>query len=183
MQMPNSKNKCTYCKDYFSPKMMIRTPAGLFCSIEHACSYGKEKDLRIKLKPWTTPKIKRAKTKKDYADIAQKEFNAFIRLRDKKLPCISCGTTNDIQYHAGHFKSRGAHPELRFDQKNCHKQCVRCNNFLSGNIEGYIKGLNDRYGPSIVIYLNKHHPMKKYSIDDYKKIAKEYRLKIKEAKF
>ena len=63
---------------------------------------------------------------------AQKPFNEFIRLRDASEPCISCGEMNPPmttggQWDAGHFISRGSHPELAFDEDNCHKQCKSCN--------------------------------------------------------
>jgi hypothetical protein len=61
---------------------------------------------------------------------AQHAFNEFIRYRDRDFPCISCGRHHDGQYHAGHFRTTGASPELRFDEDNCHKQCSACNNHL-----------------------------------------------------
>jgi hypothetical protein len=72
---------------------------------------------------------------------AQKEFNAYIREVDKNEPCISCQRFHDGQYHAGHYLSVGAHPELRFNEDNCHKQCSVCNNHLSGNQLNYRKEL------------------------------------------
>lgn len=70
-------------------------------------------------------------------------FNAFIRERDKDQPCISCGGA--VQ-QAGHFYSAGHHNHLRFDEDNCHGQCVRCNYFLSGNLLNYRIGLEKKIG-------------------------------------
>ncbi len=67
-----------------------------------------------------------------YKAQAQKAFNAYIRARDAGLPCISCGETNPPDLHGGqwdcgHFKTVGAYPELRFEERNAHKQCKSCN--------------------------------------------------------
>jgi len=79
---------------------------------------------------------------------AQKVFNAYIRKRDEGLPCISCGA-NQTQ-HAGHYFSAGHFSKLRFDERNVHGQCLRCNYFLHGNTMYYRKGLIDRIGLSEV---------------------------------
>jgi hypothetical protein len=67
-----------------------------------------------------------------YKAQAQQAFNAYIRARDADLPCISCGETNPPDLHGGqwdcgHFKTVGANPELRFEERNAHKQCKSCN--------------------------------------------------------
>ena len=74
---------------------------------------------------------------------AQKNFNAYIRQRDQELGCISCGA--EVQ-HAGHYFSVGHYSALRFDEQNVHGQCLRCNNFLHGNLINYRFGLIARYG-------------------------------------
>jgi hypothetical protein len=91
-----------------------------------------------------------AKSKSDWAKEAQREFNKFIRLRDAELPCVSCLRNHSGQYQAGHYKTVGAHPELRFNEDNCHKQCAPCNNHLSGNIAHYRPNLIDIIGQSRV---------------------------------
>jgi len=77
---------------------------------------------------------------------AQEEFNYFIRDRDIQNidACISC-PSGAIQ-HAGHYFSIGAHPGLRFDEDNVHGQCIRCNNFLHGNLANYKENLIKKIG-------------------------------------
>jgi hypothetical protein len=77
---------------------------------------------------------------------AQTAFNAWIRARDAKLPCVSCGRYHDGQWHAGHYFSTGSSPDLRFDPANVHKQCSVCNNHLSGNLIPYRAELLRRIG-------------------------------------
>ncbi|EMK7870993.1 recombination protein NinG, partial [Escherichia coli] len=45
---------------------------------------------------------------------AQQAVNAFIRERDRDLPCISCGTLTSAQWDAGHYRTTAATPQLRF---------------------------------------------------------------------
>jgi hypothetical protein len=91
------------------------------------------------------------KTKSDYLKEAQAAFNAYVRARDKDDACVSCGNyVLDDQigggWDAGHYRSTGSAPHLRFNLHNCHKQCVKCNRFLSGNVAEYRKGLIEKIG-------------------------------------
>lgn len=121
------------------------------------------------------------KSRAEWLRDAQAVFNKFIRLRDKDQPCISCGRYHQGQYHAGHYRSVGACPELRFCEQNVHKQCSVCNNHKSGNIIEYRINLVRRIGQSAVDFLEKQdHDPKKYTIEDCKAIIKHYKAKIKE---
>ena len=109
---------------------------------------------------------------------AQTAFNKYIRLRDEKEPCISCQRHHSGQYHAGHYKTTGAHSELRFNEDNCHKQCSVCNNHLSGNIEHYRPNLIEKIGRKAFDILEGPHSIKKYSPADYKEIELHYKEKL-----
>lgn len=130
-----------------------------------------------------TRKMREAiKTKAQWAKEAQAEFNKYIRVRDEKLPCISCGKPNDgsHQRHASHYRSRGAHPELAFDETNVHASCMQCNSIKSGNIVDYRLGLLLKVGTKAVEVLEGPHEPKKYTIDDYKAIKAKYKMKAKD---
>jgi hypothetical protein len=120
------------------------------------------------------------KTKSEHLKELQAIFNRFIRLRDQDLPCISCQRHHKGQYHAGHFLSRGSHPELRFNEDNCHKQCSACNNHLSGNLVNYRKNLIDKIGLQAVDKLEQQRPALKLDIDQIKELKAVYKAKIKE---
>ena len=113
---------------------------------------------------------------------AQVWFNKFIRLRDDKEPCISCQRHHQGQYHAGHYRSRGAAPELRFNEDNCHKQCSACNNMKSGNLIPYRVNLVKKIGQEKVDFIEGNHPPKKYSIEEIKAIEMYYKQQCKELK-
>ncbi|MNJ66726.1 Bacteriophage Lambda NinG protein [compost metagenome] len=120
---------------------------------------------------------------------AQVLFNEFIRLRDAGQPCISCDSLpsdHDLitgsRWDAGHYRSVGACPELRFEPLNVHRQCVKCNRNLSGNAVEYRIRLVQRIGADRVAFLEGPHQPRKYTIEDLKAIKAEYRAKIKQLK-
>lgn len=136
------------------------------------------------------------KSRADYIREAQTDFNAFIRMRDKDEPCICCGSYGPDEdwltggkWDAGHFLGRGAYPELRFDEDNCHKQLKSCNGG-SGKYaakgrtvaQGYRERLIKKIGQERVDRLEGPHEAKRYTIDDLKEIAARYRAKLKALK-
>lgn len=88
---------------------------------------------------------------------AQQAVNAFIRERDRDLPCISCGTLTSAQWDAGHYRTTAAAPQLRFDERNIHKQCVVCNQHKSGNLVPYRVELINRIGQAAVDEIESNH--------------------------
>jgi ubiquitin len=108
-------------------------------------------------------------------------FNKYIRLRDKDKRCISCG--GPVQ-QAGHYYSTSQcpQPSMVFNEQNVHGQCISCNMFKEGNRQGYLKGLNRRYGPDYVMSLEvkrsiKQDPWQRFQyeamIRHYTKLVKE----------
>ncbi|ALV92436.1 MULTISPECIES: recombination protein NinG [Pantoea] len=111
---------------------------------------------------------------------AQAAFNEFIRTRDAAAPCISCGRFHDGKYDAGHYRTRGASPATRYDETNCHKQCVPCNQHLSGNIENYTPNLIKKIGQDAFDRLMGPHPISKWTREELQELAAHYRQKTRE---
>ena len=123
------------------------------------------------------------KSRADHLKDTQQAFNAWIRARDAGQPCISCGTTADVQYCAGHYRTTAAAPELRFEPLNVNLQCNRnCNMGKSGNLLGYRPGLIKKIGIEAVEWLEGPHEAKKYTVDELKAMTADYRAKTKELK-
>ena len=173
--------KCKVCKADYVPQKMGQHVCSPECALSLAVSQrGKaEKVARVKERRADKEKLK---TRSDWMREAQAAFNLFIRLRDADEPCISCGRHHTGQYHAGHFLSVGARPELRFEERNVHKQCSACNNHLAGNIVLYRKALFSKIEAGGVDWLEGPHEPKKYTIDDLKQIKVTYTAKVKELK-
>lgn len=117
-----------------------------------------------------------------FAKQAQQAFNEYIRTRDARDACVSCGRFHEGQYHAGHYLTVGANPELRFNEDNCHRQCAPCNNHLSGNIEKYTPNLIAKIGQVRFDSLLGPHEITNYRRDDYIRIRDEYRAKTRALK-
>ena len=122
------------------------------------------------------------RSRRDWLEDTQKACNAYVRERDRGLPCISCGCPWSETFQAGHFMSRGARPELRFNLDNIHGQCVRDNMHLSGHLLGYRKGLIERRGVEVVEALEGPHAPAKWSIDELKTMRDGFRLLAKQLK-
>ncbi|AMB79849.1 ninG protein [Pseudomonas fragi] len=129
------------------------------------------------------------KSRADHLREAQAAVNEFIRLRDAHLTCISCDSLpNDYdlmtgsRWDAGHYRSVGACPELRFEPLNIHRQCVKCNRNLSGNAVEYRIRLVLRIGAEKVDWLEGPHPARKYTVEEIKAIKADYQAKSRELK-
>lgn len=176
--------RCKYCRESFVPARPLQSACGVQCAIA-LTNAGKEKARKAKeareLQEHRQAK-ERIKTKGEHAKEAQAAFNEFIRLRDESLPCVSCGRFHDGQWHAGHYRTVGANPELRFEPLNVWRQCAPCNNHMSGNVVNYRIELVKRIGADMVEWLEGPHEPKRYTIEDLKAIKAEYRAKIREMK-
>ncbi|OJT50036.1 recombination protein NinG [Pseudomonas moraviensis] len=129
------------------------------------------------------------KSRADHLREAQAAVNEYVRLRDAHLPCISCDSMpndNDLmtgsRWDAGHYRSVGACPELRFEPLNIHRQCVKCNRNLSGNAVEYRIRLVLRIGAETVAWLEGPHEPRKCTVEEIKTIKAEYRAKTRELK-
>jgi hypothetical protein len=170
--------KCKHCKQ--------RTPSE-FVKIHPECfplwweSYtAKQKAKRAKADRADTKTRKEAiKTHAEWKADAQKAVNDFVRLRDADLPCISCGRFHDGAWHAGHFRSRGAAPQLALDPRNVHRQCAPCNLYLHGNQIAYRAGLVARYGSDYVDAIESENEPLKLTIDELRQIKTIYRAKTR----
>jgi len=156
---------------------MSQVCCGVDCAIQHAQAK-RDKAERVEHRAAK----ERIKTRGEWAREAQAAFNAWIRERDSKLPCISCQRHHTGQYHAGHYRSVGSNPALRFEPLNVHKQCSVCNNHRSGNLTEYRINLIGRIGQEALDWLEGPHEPKKYTIDDLRQIRDEYRMRLRQAK-
>lgn len=114
------------------------------------------------------------RTRNDWFDILQEEVNRHVLLRDRDKGCCTCGTRNQIKYDAGHYLSRGARPELRFELTNIHKQCsVNCNQHGSGMRAEYQEFIREKYGEAHLDWLKGPHPSLKEQFPTIESIKKE----------
>lgn len=100
----------------------------------------------------------------------QVKVNAYVRERDKNLPCISCGKRVN-KYDAGHYISQGSSGALRFNLDNINNQCGQCNRWKSGNLVEYRIGLVKKIGEDRVKWLEEHrHDIKKWTREELEEV-------------
>lgn len=173
---------CPICKEKFVRSRPIQPVCHSFtCQIEYASKVSQKRKQLKEKEERKADKIKKEslKTRSDYVKEAQAVFNKWVRTRDEKEPCISCGRFHEGQYHAGHYLSVGARPELRFEPLNVWKQCQPCNTHLSGNLILYRKKLVEKIGIEKVEWLEGYHEPQKITSEDLKNIIKTYKTKLK----
>ncbi len=188
--------RCKICRDKFEPKFFLQkacfNPA---CLAEWAKNDRETKaDVEFKARKKS---FNLSDTKKQH-ELTQKVYNKKRVLQEKKWftdkglepECISCAKKN-MDWCCGHFKSRGAQSNLRYDDMNTYLQCNRyCNMGLSGNIEGnkttrgYKQGLVDRFGndraQEIIEYCETNTAVRKFTGPELVQMRKEFNLQIKE---
>jgi hypothetical protein len=125
-----------------------------------------------------------AKPRSQWLKEAQAAYNAWIRARDAGKPCICCGKlstgpTRGGEWDAGHYRSTGSAPHLRFDEANCHAQLKQCNRYGAGRAVDYRLGLIARLGLSEVERLESDQTVRKYTIPELKAIRDDYRARLK----
>ena len=168
-------SRCKECRQQYAKRSMAHvycSPPCLFAAKKKADEKKARADYKVRKES--------LKTLSDYKAETQVVVNQFIRLRDADLPCISCGRHHQGQYHAGHYKSVGAHPALRFNELNIHKQCKPCNADKGGNILEYRKALIAKCGLAVVDFLEGPHAPAHYSVEDCQRIKAEFKARIKQ---
>lgn len=157
--------KCKSCKRPFNARNSLQQ----VCSPQ--CALAMVKQQKVKEFKAETRKRKQAlKGKAEYMKEAQAAFNAFVRIRDHNLPCISCQRHHQGQYHAGHYRTTKAASQLRFNLFNVHKQCSVCNNHLSGAITEYRINLCKKIGVERVEWIEHNQDEARYSIEYLKRL-------------
>lgn len=185
MKLPRKK-KCKGCKEYYRPEVDAKDYVK-WCSDD--CrevialeALQKVRESRKRSQDKDHRERKRAlKPISHWLNITQKVFNEYIRNRDSKEPCISCGRLDAPEWCAGHYRTRGAASHLRFNEKNVHKQCNRhCNMELSGNIANYRPRLIAKIGLEAVEALENDNTTKKWDYEELKQMREHYNKLIKE---
>lgn len=161
---------CRVCRVKFIP---IR-PLQVVCSPRCAIAAARQESPKAKSKPLQAELTKESvKTRAEWAREAQSAFNAYIRARDSREPCISCGQPpNQGQRHASHYRSVGAAPQHRFNTRNVHASCAQCNSMKSGNVVEYRIALCRKIGTHQVEAIENTNDRQTYSIEYLRRIKR-----------
>lgn len=191
-------SRCKHCKERFTPEEKERR-----IRLHPQCVDPWLKDFQEKQKRKAIAerkakqRVERAADRKKRQELkripdlireAQQAFNKWIRTRDEKEPCISCGAPPpDLSglhagRDAGHYRSTGSASHLRFHEDNCHAQCVKCNQWGAGRAVDYRIGLVARLGLEPVEALESNNEPHKWTREELIAIRALYVSKLKTLK-
>ena len=187
------RTRCPHCKGKLEQGQRIH-PSCIdgYAEAEAAKAERKKaKELRAQQRVERAQDRKRREELKRIPDLvreAQAAFNRWIRKRDEKEPCISCGAPPpDLSglhagRDAGHYRSTGAASHLRFHEDNCHAQCVKCNQWGAGRAVEYRIGLLAKVGPVRVESLESNNIPHRWTREELIAIRALYVSKLKTLK-
>lgn len=176
-------SKCKKCKSDFKPYTTLQNLC-FDCTVEKA-KLRVKKDKEQKWKKDKSELKEKLKTVSDYRKEARYWFQRWIRIRDLGSKCISCEVLlTDIRtFDAGHYFNAKSYPQLLFNEYNVSGQCKNfCNNYMSGNLIEYRKGIIERYGMNVLLDLEQLADDKTKRVltkEYYIEIANEYKSKCK----
>jgi len=158
--------RCAMCHQMYTPRPSAQ-PFETWCSLQCGVELGRERAEKALLKRQAKELRERKvalKPRSKWLQEAQAAVNAYVRERDQGQPCISCQRHHEGQWHAGHYRSVGAMPSLRFNTWNIWRQCSACNAQLSGNLIEYRINLLKKVGKERVEWLEGPHPARSLNI-------------------
>jgi hypothetical protein len=156
---------CSQCPREFYPRSSMHD----VCS--QRCAMKKINASKAKERAETKARRRALETPKKLLPKAQKVVNRWCRLRDLLAGrnCISCGAPYRAAFggafDAGHFRSVGSAPHLRFYTPQIRLQCVRCNRDLGGNTVEYRKRLVRIKGAEFVERIEGMYWIQKWTVD------------------
>ena len=180
MLRANRVKTCKVCKVEYKA-WTTHAQMNRLCSPDCAAKYALSKRQEVQRKDARKARIAYTRDNEKLSAVrarAQSSFNRYIRERDYLMPCMACGKhwSGDVVkgsgWDAGHFRSRGSAPHLRFHLLNCWKVCTRCNRDLSGNIVEMRKGMLSRLGEDRVKALEYDNTDRNYTRDDLRRIQR-----------
>lgn len=119
---------------------------------------------------------KQRSEKRKWIDKLDKIMSLYVRMRDsrefhyKYFRCISCGRILPIsEADCGHYVGR-VNMSLRFDTRNIHAECRRCNRFDSSHLIGYRKNLIMKLGR---LSFTQKHPNVPLDMNEVKRLGEQ----------
>lgn len=121
---------------------------------------------------------KNKSTQRKLFDKAWKLCSEYIRKRDNGQ-CFTCPVKRDYkEMQAGHFR-HGKSTIIYFDEQNIHCQCPKCNTYLSGNRDIYLRNIQKKYGVDVGDNLiQQSYQTHYYKITELEKIIEYYQDKL-----
>jgi hypothetical protein len=168
------------CGKTFVPVRSMQQACSVPCALKIAAKQREQKEARAKRDERVSLRERKAKlkTRREWIAEAQAAVNKVARLRDLLAGhgCISCGARPQQKFggtfDAGHYRSVGSAPHLRFFLTAIRGQCVRCNRDLGGSAVNFRKGLIERIGIERVEEIESMQWTAKWSVEYLQRLKK-----------
>ncbi|EMM0378126.1 recombination protein NinG [Pluralibacter gergoviae] len=184
------QRRCKICRAKFTPNFENQR----WCCPEHGSQFAlqeleksrakKRKSAEKKQRAAWREKKAAVKPLNHWIGMTQRAVNDWRRemLLVAGYGCISCGTTTAIAWHAGHYRTTAAAPQLRFNPDNIWLQCSACNVHKSGNIEAYRANLIRQIGEERVQALENNNETHRYTREELADIRAKARADLRALK-
>ena len=184
------QRRCKICREKFTPAFdNIR-----WCCPEHGAQFAMQ-ELEKKRTKQQQAKQKTERAAWQERKAAVKPLSHWIGMTQRAVNdwrremllaaghgCISCGTQTAFSWHAGHYRTTAAAPQLRFTDDNIQLQCSACNVHKSGNIEAYRVNLVALIGEERVQALENNNETHRYTREELAGIRADARAKLRSLK-
>lgn len=189
----NAKRKCSYklCTiKYFRQEDGIVKGPNAWCSSECQALHAIANLNKMKVNDERKAKKAKQEVERGFRDWKRKlnetdlkwqkartkaVLHELVKLLDKYQPCIVCGIHEcgqRTEWDAGHYLTKAAHPELKFDPRNIFKQCSGTNTASTGRSSAeasirqkFDQGIIARYGMAHLMWLKSYHPPVKFTCE------------------
>ena len=184
MMLTAAKTKhCRQCGKPFAPARPLQAVCSPRCARVEVVAATKAK--KAAERELTKARKESLKTIADRIAEAQISFNSFIRLRDRHQTCIDCGKPFEPSrpggsVDAGHFRSRGAAPNLRFCEDNAFAQRKNCNRPGGATAADFRAGVVARIGEARTLAVEADNAAHKWTHEELIEIRARYIAKRKE---
>jgi hypothetical protein len=170
---------CRICDKPFEPRMPLQAVCGLICArkvpqIARKAAKAQDKARREAIKP-----------RSKWLAEAQQVVNRYVRLRDMLAGkgCITCGAHPEQKRggtsDAGHFRSVGSAPHLRFYTPQIALQCTVCNRYQGGRQLDFRRALVERNGAEWVERIEAMQGVAKFDIDYLRRLKRVIGKRVK----
>jgi len=180
-------HKCKVCKALYVKTRPLQVVCSAPCALTLAReNVKKSKELVAKAeKKVIKAKLEGMKTRSQWVKECQVQINKYVRLRDIKrgLGCVSCGAPYRESYggafDAGHLRSVGSAPHLRFLTTQISLQCHKCNRWGGGRAFEFRAEMVRRNGQEWMDRLEAMNGRADFTIDYLKRLKAIMQKKIK----
>nr|WP_090685761.1 recombination protein NinG [Paraburkholderia phenazinium] len=179
--------RCRHCGNSFAPISSMSKACSVPCALalnDAAKKKSAAKALKVERKSMKERAIK-LKTRREWIAEAQVAVNKVARLRDQLAGygCISCEGRPKARYgggmDAGHYRSVGSAPHMRYYLTQICGQCKQCNRDYGGMSVEFRRGLIERIGVNRVEEIEAMQGAAKWDIDYLKRLKKVMQKKAR----